>query len=547
MSPPRDISLVDVLDERNADDREHLGLASIAAFLRDRGIPTDLHSLLTSDPSAGHVADHHDIVAFSIYPNTVAAVFRFAAELKAARPDLLVGAGGRLATDAAAELLADCPAIDFCVLGDGEIPMLRLAQARRAGTPPHDIPAITTRATSTPRVLSEVDVADLPWPARDYLRASLAHGNPTARLNSSWGCVASCSFCSVNSFFARETEDRRRERDARDRGALPLRDSAPVVRKKWRARTPEDLYREIVALETEHDIRSFVFNDPSFEDPGAIGKARIRTLCELLVAHGSRLAIRCSVRAESFTDADADLLALMRGAGFTHIFIGIEAGNDDDLRAFRKIARVRHNSAVLDLFARSGIDTTMGFIMLNPYSTLTTLRANYDFLVRHRASKVDHFTRKVDVYWRTSLHDRLAKDGLLDPDFSYATPMAYAIRDPRTAEFDRALDPLRDDRVCGEFDGRMYHVSYTLSTLRALDPEGASRPVERFHQVSATAADLLARFFEPLFVDGDPASVERNLPALRTDLERLSRDLRVVGAQIALAPSLRGLLVRSSA
>ena len=539
--PVDEVCLVDVLDDKNRDDRENLGLASIAAVLRRHGIGVTLRSQLVSERLPPATFGSCRVLAFSIYPNTVDAVLRTATNVKNARPDVLVGLGGRLATDAASELIADCPAIDFCVLGDGELPMLDIVRAVHAGESIDSVPHLLTRSRRTATV-SQTDIDELPWPCRDFLSMSLAEGNPTARVNSSWGCAASCTFCSVNSFFFRDLEVRREQRDL-PRTSVGLIDKRPHVRPKWRGRTPEDVYREICTLERDRQITSFVFNDPSFEDPGTVGKARIRDLCERLVAHGTPLAFRCSMRAESFKPQDAELLALMRRAGFTHTFIGIESGNDDDLDAYNKIAGLADNEVALRLFDAADIDITMGFIMIGPYSTPERLRANYEFLRRHRASKVDHYIRKVDVYFRTALHDRLDRDGLLKADFSYDTPGAYTIRNGDIAYLDEALETLRTDPTCSEFDSRMYHAAYTLSTLRALDSGAAAGPGARFSRVRDDAAGLLSDFFEPVFVSGKSDVVAGALAEFRRSLALLCRDLRSVGAQVALASPFRRQLL----
>jgi anaerobic magnesium-protoporphyrin IX monomethyl ester cyclase len=524
------VALVDVLEPGNRDDREHLGLASIAATLRRLSVPVDLLSFVVGDQGPAVSSDRYDLYGFSIYPQTAAEVSRYADALKTRQPAALVCAGGQLATAAAREILADCPSIDFCVLGDGETPISAVVRAMTDGRGIETIPSIVTRESDRSPI-ARSEIAELAWPERDLLPLSVASGNLTARLNASLGCAAACTFCSVNGFFDAEMAMTRRRRDAtRLLQLLPGVDGgtamaeAPTVRKRWRARPVESVFEEILHLRRRYGIRSFVFNDASFEDPGAIGKRRIADLCALIRSSGERLAFRCSVRAESFDIADRLLLDSMRSTGFTNIFVGAEAGNDHDLEVFNKSARVADNERTIALFSACDIDVTLGFIMMNPYSTPERLQQNYRFLARHRASVPSHYIGTVQVYFGTSLHQRLANDDLLS-GFSYRNPYGYRYVHEEVVEIDRALQALRNLPELNELSGRMYSLGYTISTLRGLFGDDADTATAQFRAHQRSAADLLAWYFEPLFEQGSPGQVIELLPKFRDAIVQECRRL----------------------
>lgn len=521
------VALVDVLDFINRDDCEHLGLASIAACLRERTFTVDLFSIVTGESTEQLAGDHsrrYALYGFSIYPNTAFDVIRQANAIKDRYPDTLICVGGQLATAAAAEILREARSIDFCVLGDGECPVMDVAFALASGNSLDSVRSVFKRDFAIPaEQLASVELATLPLPVRDFFEFSTRRGNNTARINSSLGCAASCTFCSVNGYYDAELTARKKP------VVLPVvsenssprpSDPASSKRKKWRARTVADVFEEICHLNRNLGVRSFVFNDASFEDPGRVGKERIRRFCGLVKESGLVLAFRCAIRAESFkSPEDEEILDLMRTSGFTHIFVGIEAGNPRDLKTFQKMATVEDNERIIGLLKRHDIDLTMGFIMLNPFSTLDGVRENHRFLVRNRAFILNHYIGKVHVYFGTSLHKDLLQAGLLADEFSYRNPYGYRFAEPGMHELDTFLEEVRSIPSVGKQTGRMYSLSYKLSELRALFPIETPPVIEEFSSICQGSASLLASYFDLPFENGDLAQARRELPAFASAVE----------------------------
>jgi anaerobic magnesium-protoporphyrin IX monomethyl ester cyclase len=545
------VVLIDVLDQQNRDDCEHVGLGGIATYLRDRSIRVDLVSFLTGEPAerlTGMESPAECIYGFSIYPNTALDVIRYASAIKARYPRSLICVGGQLASAAAAEILEDAPSIDFCVLGDGEYPMFSVVRALAGGQPIDGIPSIFTRDGRPPDThLEPADLGALPWPARDFLPLSLRRGNRTARINSSLGCAASCTFCSVNGYYDAELAARQKstpQQISLQPPPVPVFREAP--RKKWRARRVIDVFNEILWLNRNFNVRSFVFNDASFEDPGRVGKNRIRELCHLIQDSGLKCAFRCSFRAESFGEEDGALLDLMRTVGFTHIFSGIEAGSADDLMVFNKMATVQDNERIIALLKAHDIDLMMGFIMLNPYSTRATILDNYGFLARHGAFVLNHYVGKVHVYFGTSIHRQLQRDGHLTRDFSYRNPFGYSFANSEIRELDILLEELRCTPVMGRQTGRMYSLSYKVSELRALFGCDAAEAVGEFRLLQERSAAILASYFETVFVRKDLGEARRGLDGFKAAIEAECKQLESYSLRLVYNPTFRNYLLGDS-
>ncbi|WP_025680319.1 B12-binding domain-containing radical SAM protein [Paenibacillus massiliensis] len=476
-------ALIDIVDRRNNDDRENIGLANIASFLQKEGYPVDLYSFQMNEPFSelDPSLPYHDLFGFSFYPNTALEVFLYAKRIKKLYPQALVCLGGKLASAVPSDILADCKEIDFIVLGYGEVPMLQVLQSLDHGTALEKVPSIFIPGKGA--ILGQnknMPVLSPNFrPRRDFLPIAFQHGNFTARINGSYGCYGGCTFCSVNQYTC-------------------------ITKKNWFGREAEDLFNEMVNLHEIYGVNSFYFNDASFEDPpGRAGKNRIEKLCNLILGSNSRFSIRCSMRSESFMEGDGDLLELMKSSGFTQVFLGIEAGDDRDLKVYRKRARTADHDRALQLFRSKGIDIILGFIMLNPYSTIETMMENYNFLIKQSEYRLDPFIRKVDVYAGTSLEKKLRLDHLLTENFNYRRPLEYHFVHTETARYDEFLEEIRGDDALGAYDGKLYHLTCVMNNLRALYGEVADSYFSEFMYIRQQLATLLSSYFAIVYVEND--------------------------------------------
>jgi radical SAM superfamily enzyme YgiQ (UPF0313 family) len=224
-------------------------------------------------------------------------------------------AGGQHATFMADEILADNPAFDAIVLGDGEAPLVDVVEALRAGDSLVSVPGLVVRTSEGAIVHTacrhdRTDLASLPSPLRDP-HPRLHMGLPTAPIIASRGCYASCTFCSI--------------------AAWEKLSGGP----RYRVRPAEHVAREMAELYFERGVRVFNFHDDNFWFPRA--EANRERLAELRRALRARrvgdvaLLFKCRP-----TDVDPELFAQAKDMGMVRIYVGIETDAPAGLISLRR-------------------------------------------------------------------------------------------------------------------------------------------------------------------------------------------------------------------
>ncbi|MHB1392556.1 MAG: B12-binding domain-containing radical SAM protein [Clostridia bacterium] len=465
---------------------EHLGTASIAAYLEEHGVEVVLNILSfdqdNPNPAAAleELPEKADIYGFPLFHSNANLIYALSGKIKEKYPESKVFVGGRLATDAYKLVLNDCPSLDFVVLGDGEYPLLEAVKAIEEGRSLAEIGSIVVQGEEAynNKVPCIVELSDLPWMSRGYLEKMIENGYGTARISTSRGCCANCSFCSHNSY------------------------NKVIQSKRWRGRKMKDVFDEIISIYERYGIRSFTFNDGSFEDPGELGKQRIKELCNLIIAYPVKFHLWCFLRADTFTEKDVDTIRLMKEAGFTEVFIGIESGNDEDLKVYNKKATITDNVRSISLFQDNGINVLFGFIMFNPMSTKETLRADYEFLKNYKDWRPSAYINRIAIYYNTILHKECEKVGLLRQDFSYLNPMGYNYLDSDVEKiWDFIANKLQKSMLFTKGDLDLFYFSNFYYNMLALFPKETGKFAVRFEKIMNDFASELSEYFKYIYVD----------------------------------------------
>ncbi len=412
-----------------------LGLAYVAAAVRDAGYPLcvidsvglglDRHALypaiprsvLTGLPFAEIItripADTAVVGVSCMFSNAWYPTRDLLVAIRERLPDALIVLGGEHATACASHVLETCPAVDACVLGEGEHTMVALLACLEAGGDPAEVPGVVarrngraprggrdlTRSLRGPRIAALESIGRPAWdlfPIERYIAGQFNHGvvrGRTMPILASRGCPYQCTFCS----------------------------SPAMWTTKWSARRPED-----VVAEMKEYVASYGVNDFAFYDLTAIVRRDwIVAFCELLIAEG--LGVTWQLPSGTRTEAlDEEVCRLLYRAGCRNLNYAPESGSERVLTRIKKRVKLPRMLASMRGAVRAGLEVKTNIILGFPGERLADVIDTYRFIVRIAAAGVEAVSIfSFSPYPGTELYDELAAAHRVDLDAAYFQSLVY--------------------------------------------------------------------------------------------------------------------------
>jgi radical SAM superfamily enzyme YgiQ (UPF0313 family) len=304
----------------------------LAAYLREHNPEIELAVLdcraleLGEDEMIAHVGRiKPEIIYLGDILHTTggaAIIYRYnqaAQTIKENYPAIKIIVGGLYYSALPRETLAQNPAIDYVIVGEGEITISELLKEIV-----REQPALTTIkglayrdgshiVLNEPRPLIE-DLDQLPIPAYDLFPMDKYVGytyiKPYTETWNSRGCPAGCVFCYEWSQF-----------DPRSRNDL----------RNYRARSGKLVAQEMEILAKDYGLHSVVMMDDAFN----VRRERVIEFCQEMI--GKELGLQWIMlgRAPNYI-RDRDLFPLMKEAGAAYCLVGLEVATDEELKALKK-------------------------------------------------------------------------------------------------------------------------------------------------------------------------------------------------------------------
>ncbi len=286
---------------------------------------------------------------------------KIAAVCKMVNEGVIVLMHGQL-VDMAKEYILRDGNIDYGIRGEGEITLVDLLENLEKGGDLSEVRGIIYRrdgktvSTAVRPYIEDLDEIAISFAAWDLINikeyAKYSNWNGSLRekfympVLTSRGCPFPCTFCSE-----RETQGRR-----------------------FRARSPENVFSEIKALHDRYGVKEIHFFDAVFN----FDVERAKKICRLIIDSGIKLklAFPHGIRADIMTD---ELMRLMREAGTYKLTYGIETATPRLQREVKKNLDINQLRDRIKKTAQTGI-IVGGYLMLGfPTETRDEMMATINF------------------------------------------------------------------------------------------------------------------------------------------------------------------------
>lgn len=340
-----------------------LGLCYLGAKLRQDG-----HNVTILDAEALSLGKHEcveailasspAVVGFTAATPAVKTAARIATAVKTARPKTFIVFGGCHVTSAWQPTMLTFPAIDCCVLGEGEIRFSNLIAALESQSDLGQVRGIVLRygdkliKTSAGKRILCLD--ELPLPAWDLLPEIKTHYQvqfqsrlitPSFSLSTSRGCRGKCRFCPKATFGRKIT-----------------------------THSGFNTFLQVANLHNNHGVKHILFD----EDDLLVPHDRVTSFCRHLNESGLQLSWSAFARVDSF---DHDLLSVIYEAGCRQLLFGLESGNQTMLDLINKGVKLRQIKRAVEMASDMGIYTKGFFIAGFPGETPRTLEDTKKFML----------------------------------------------------------------------------------------------------------------------------------------------------------------------
>lgn len=244
--------------------------------------------------------------------------------------------------------------VDYIVLREAEETIRCLLRAIANGEPVDREPGVGWRTAggeiriNPARPLMNLD--DLPIPDRSLLPEKVSYFNPVVKrlpyttMQTSRGCPGRCIYCTSPAFYGNRYRLR----------------SVP--------RVMEEL-REIVRI----GYREVFFRDETF----TVSRSRVREICEAMLSEGLDLKWIANGRVDM---VDEPTMQLMKRAGCHMLKFGVETGEDEILKVYRKGATCDQAREAFRAARAAGLSTHAHIIFGGPGETQQTIDKTIRFV-----------------------------------------------------------------------------------------------------------------------------------------------------------------------
>ncbi|HJV66850.1 MAG TPA: cobalamin-dependent protein [Geomonas sp.] len=332
-----------------------LNFVYLAGSARQTGMTAEIYDAMAKDHGYAQIEAHlresrPDFVATSAITATINDALKTLELAKRVNPKTVTILGGVHATFMYEEILRGSAAVDFIIVGEGELALRQLLTTLEQGGDPASVPGLAFRQgeiiVATPKRCLAESLDELPaawdlveWPDYKYF---VIPDSRFGAINTSRGCDHRCTFCSQQKFWD----------------------------KTWRARDPQKVADELEYLYNTYQVNVFLIAD---EYPSR-DRERWEALLDAICEKNLPIHFIMETRARDII-RDRDILWKYRRAGIIHVAIGIEATTQETLDLLKKGMQANEAKEAIDLVHEYGMVTEASFLVGLPDETPESIKA----------------------------------------------------------------------------------------------------------------------------------------------------------------------------